>query len=113
MTIQNVTNQNLLSDKFKFCKSSFSKSIGLMFSKRPKTLIFIFNSEKKVPIHMMFVFFPIDIIFLDKDKLVTETVENLMPFSFYNPRRKSKFVIEMPAGLIKKSKTKVGDHIKF
>ena len=84
-----------------------------MFSRQPKTLIFIFDSEKIVPLHMFFVFYPIDVLFLNKNKKVVETKENFKPFTLHNPRNKAQYIIELPKGTIKKTKTTVGDTISF
>jgi len=83
-----------------------------MFSKK-KTLIFIFGKEKIIPLHMLFVFFPIDVLFLDKNKKVVEIKENLRPFSFYTPKNKAKYIIELPFNTIKNSGTRAGDKIGF
>ena len=112
MLIKNATKKTVISNNAKICKNIFSKSLGLIFSKS-KSLIFVFKKEKIVPLHMFFVFFSIDVLFLDKNKIVVEKKENFRPFSFYNPKNKSKFVIELPKGTIKNSKTEIVDKIEF
>lgn len=64
--------------------------------------------------------FPIDIIFLNEHKIVTDTFENIKPMGFdrrtwkiYRPRMPSKYIIEMRSGIIKESKTEIGDSINF
>ena len=74
-----------------------------MLSKK-SSLIFAFDEEKIVPLHMFFVFYPIDVLFLDKNKIVVEMKENFMPFTFYTPARKAKYIIEIPNKTIKKNK---------
>ena len=44
---------------------------------------------------MFFVFFPIDILFLDKNKKIIEIKKNFRPFSFYKSREKAKYVVEI------------------
>jgi len=83
-----------------------------MFS-RQKNLVFVLNEEKKESLHMWFVFFPIDVVFLSKDKKVIEIKENFMPFSLYFPKNKAKFILELVWGSVKEGKIKVGDKIKF
>lgn len=78
----------------KTCKSLFSQAKGLMFSKR-KNLMFVFDKEKIISIHTWFVFFPIDVVFLDKDMKLVESVENLKPFRFYKSKNKAKYMIEI------------------
>lgn len=111
--IANSTKKTLISASCIVCKGSFSKAIGLMFSPRPKALLFLFKKESYVPLHMNFVFFPIDVLFLDKAKRVIEIKENFMPWSYYAPKKKAMYVIELPCAIIKKSKTKLGDIISI
>jgi uncharacterized protein len=113
MYIINATKKALLAKKAKARRNIFSQSIGLMFSIKPKALIFVFREEKIIPLHMFFVFYPIDVLFLNKNKNVVEIKENFKPFSFYKPKNKAQYFIELPKCSIKKTKTKVGDEIKF
>ncbi|MBT3464804.1 DUF192 domain-containing protein [archaeon] len=111
----NKTNNKKIVSKIKFCKSILSKSKGLMFSKKilDEGLVFIFKGNVKIGLHMFFVFFPIDVLFLDKDKKVVEIKQNFNPWTTYHPKIKSKYIIELPNNAIKKSKTKIGDVIEF
>ena len=113
MMIKNLTRKIILAKKYKTYKNIFSKSLGLMFSIKNKTLILNFKKEKINPLHMFFVFYPIDVLFLDKNKIIVEIKENFKPFTFYTPKKKSKYIIELPKNSIKNSKTKVGDKINF
>ncbi|MEK6876377.1 MAG: DUF192 domain-containing protein [Nanoarchaeota archaeon] len=113
MNIKNITKKRIIAENAKLCRNIFSKSLGLMFALKPKPLIFIFKKEKIITLHMLFVFYPIDVLFLDKNKVVVEIKENLMPFSFYTPKNKAQYILELPQGAIKKTKTKIGDKIEF
>jgi uncharacterized membrane protein (UPF0127 family) len=93
---------------YKICRSWFSKAKGLMFSKK-KNLIFVFNKEKKIGLHMFFVFFQIDILFLDKNKRIIEIKKNFRPFSFYTSKNKVKYVVE----LTEKNNYKIGNKFDF
>ena len=62
---------------------------------------------------MFFVFYPIDVLFLDKNKVVVDKKENFKPFAFYNSKRKAMYEIELPNGTIRKTKTNIGDKIKY
>jgi hypothetical protein len=93
--------------------SGFSKYWGLMFSKklrRGKSVIFIFDKERKVGIHMLFVFFPLDIVFLNSKKRVVDVRRSLPFISFIIPRKKAKYVIEMNRG---ENVLRVGDKVEF
>ncbi len=86
----------------------WSKARGLMFS-RKKNLVFVFNKEKIIALHMLFVFFPIDVLFLDKEKKIVEIKENFRPFSFYSSENKAKYVVE----LTENHNYKIGERINF
>ena len=112
MRIKNTTKKTLLAKDAKPCKSIFSRTRGLMFSK-PRPLIFVFEKEKIIPLHMLFVFYPIDALFLDKNKIVVEIKENFMPFTLYSPKKKSKYILELPKDIIRETKAGIGDKIEF
>lgn len=114
MPIKNATKNAVISSNFKLCEDNCSKFKGLMFSKKQdKALIFKFNKAHKISLHMFFVFYPIDVLFLDKDKIVVDKKESFMPFRFYKSRRKAVYAIELPIESIRKTGTKIGDKIKF
>lgn len=113
MNIKNTTKKRIIAENAAICKNIIAKSLGLMFALKPKPLIFIFKKEKIIPLHMLFVFYPIDVLFLNKNKVVVEMKEDFKPFSFYTPKNKAQYIIELPQGMIKKTKTKVRDKIKF
>jgi len=111
--ITNKTRKTLIAETHYNFKSPVSKAIGLMFSMNPKNLIFIFKKERIVPLHMFFVFCSIDVLFLDKNKKVVDLKENFRPFTFYTPKAKAKYVIELPKETIKKTNTRINDKIFF
>ena len=114
MQVKNLTKNRIIAADCKFCGDNLSKFIGLMFSKQAKkTLIFKFNEEKIISLHMLFVFYPIDVLFLNKNKIVVDKKENFMPFTFYKSKKKAMYAIELPDGIIKKTKAEIGDIIQF
>ena len=67
--ISNQTKKNTIIKKVQYCKSLFSKFRGLMFTKKKeRALIFFFNKPTRVDLHMFFVFYPIDVVFLNEKK---------------------------------------------
>jgi hypothetical protein len=111
--IKNQSKKFTIIDKAKLCTSIGSKALGFMFRiKKPKeALIFVFGSEKRTDLHMLFVFFPIDVLFLDKNKRVVDVKKNFKPFTYYAPKAKAMYVIELPAGVM--GNTNIGDKITF
>ncbi len=85
------------------CESFFSKLKGLMFSRKLKDscLLFVFPNERKITLHMFFVFFPIDVLFLNKNKEIVDLKQNFKPFTVYTSKKPAKYVLEMPLGSIK------------
>lgn len=111
--IYNKNKKTLLSKNYKICKNLVSKTIGLMFRRKPASLVFVFDNEKIVSLHMFFVFFPIDVVYLNKNKIVVELKKDFKPFGLHKPRKKAQYIIELPAATIQKTKTSIGDKIRF
>jgi len=113
--IINSYKNRVLAKECKECKSIFSKARGLMFTFpiKNKGLIFFFEKEKRIDLHMFFVFYPIDLIFLDRKRKIIELKEKFMPFTVYISNKKAKYVLELPEKTIKKSNSKIGDKIRW
>ena len=106
----NKTKNKLITDEIIHCSSFISKATGLMFSSK-KNLLFEFNSEQKEPLHMFFVFYSINVLFLDKDKNIVEIKKKLSPFTMYFPKAKAKYVIELSKDYL--DYYAVGDQLEF
>lgn len=113
--IKNISKDKILANESYASDSLLFKFRGLMFTKKiiDKGLVFIFRKEMKQQLHMFFVFYPIDIIFLDKDKKIIEMKKNFLPFTIYNQKTPSKYIIELPKDVISRTKTSLGDIIEF
>ena len=79
------------------CRSVFSKLRGLMFRKRLKKdgLLFVFKKEAKVSLHMLFVLFPIDVVYLNRGKKVVGIKRNVKPFSLYVLGPPAQYILEL------------------
>ena len=114
MPVKNVTRNTIIALRSKTADSMLSRSVGLMFSKPTQSaMILKFSSEAIISLHTFFVFFPIDVLFVDGRLRVVEMLGSMEPFSTYSPKKKAKYVIELPAGTIRKSKTRLGDEVAF
>lgn len=113
--MRNDTKGTVISNNLEMCSSAMSKSIGLMFSSSKRlednSLIFSFSSARRWSLHMWFVSYPIDVLFLDEMNSVVEIKECFRPFSFYKPQQEAMYIIELRAGAVKDSLTSVGDNI--
>jgi uncharacterized protein len=109
--ITNKTTKKVISQKEKYCRNIFSQTLGLMFSRR-KNLVMVFNKERTISLHNFFVFFPLDILVLDENKKVVEIKENFQPFTFWNAKKKGKYLVEL-ADKRSKNKVKIGNIMNF
>ncbi|MFA6888664.1 MAG: DUF192 domain-containing protein [Candidatus Woesearchaeota archaeon] len=112
MKVINKNKKNIISENAIVCSTYLKKARGLMFSNQ-KDLIFVQKKEEKVPLHMWFVFFPIDVVYLNNKKRVVEIKENFMPFTFYFPKQKAQYVLELAQGSIQKTKIQIKDYLLF
>ncbi|MDP4552834.1 DUF192 domain-containing protein [Alkalihalobacillus macyae] len=84
---------------------------GLMFRRTPLEeglLIVPCNS-----IHMCFMNFSIDVVFLTQDHEIIKVVENLKPWRFVPPVKGAHAVLELPVGAIGSSSIRVGEFINL
>jgi uncharacterized protein len=112
--IINETKKTIICKEEKILSNIFQKAKGLMFTTKIKNpLVFVFNEEKKISFHMFFVFYNIDLIFIDSKYKVVEIKESFKPFTFYKGKNKAKYILELKEGTIKKTKTNIGDIINI
>lgn len=93
------------------CISTFSRLRGLMFSKK-KNLLFLNKEDGWYPIHMFFVFFPIDVIWLDSKFNIVDIKRNVKSFTpLVFPKKKNRYVLEMSS--VELVNLSLGDKIKM
>jgi len=93
--IFNKTKNRVLAKEYSIYKGVFQAK-GLMFSNK-KAAVFPFSNPRKVSIHTILVFYPIDIILLDDKSRVIEKKENIAPYSFYKSEKEASLMIELPS----------------
>jgi uncharacterized membrane protein (UPF0127 family) len=64
-------------------------------------------------LHTFFMHFPIDILFMDRQGKVLKAAADVRPFKLVAAPLRAHFALELPAGAIGRSATKVGDHLAF
>ncbi len=115
--LYNQTKKKKITSNVVLCKNIFSHGSGLMFRSRKsvkdKAWVFAFHRPRQVSLTMFFVFFPIDVLFLDDSKKIVELKKNLRPFGFYTPKHKVKYVVELKEETVKNKKIKLNDVLKF
>jgi uncharacterized membrane protein (UPF0127 family) len=76
------------------CDNWFGKLRGFMFSFSKKPILFTFDKEKSVGIHMLFVFQKLLVIWFDENKKIIR-IEVMKPFISFKTER-AKYVLEIP-----------------
>ena len=110
MKIINSTKQTILSENAQMADTPFSRIKGLLGRaalERGEALVITHCRS----IHMFFMKFAIDAIFVDRKHRVVGIVENIKPFRMSPYFLFSSYVIEIPVGKIKESLTEKGDEI--
>lgn len=89
---------DVLADEHDVADSFLSRARGVMFRRSfpGDALVFEFSRERRVGIHMLFVAFPLDVVFLDEEGVVVSK-RSLRPWIGYASERAAT-VVEMPAG---------------
>ncbi|MFH1072895.1 MAG: DUF192 domain-containing protein [Nanoarchaeota archaeon] len=113
--IKNLRNKKVISTQERYLKNEFSKAIGLMFSKKKTDfcLVFEYSKPRKIQLHMWFVFYPIDVVFLDNEQKVRERKEDFQPFTCYAAQKEARYFLELPAGAIRQKGIRIGDTIQL
>ncbi|HTY91823.1 MAG TPA: DUF192 domain-containing protein [Methanocella sp.] len=105
----------IVSADIEIADSFLSKLLGLMFRKSfAGALIFDMGRVTYDGIHMLFVRFPIDVVFLDPDRRIVDLKENVRPWvGTAFPKSRFMYAIELPAGTIAKVDLKAGEKLEW
>lgn len=94
----------------------FSRFRGLMLKKNLERGLILKipagRGRRGSAIHMFFMRIPLDLVFLDKEKIVVDTV-TLEPWQTYTPKAPARYVIEFKKGILNNSSTEIGDELDF
>lgn len=115
MLLVDETTGEILAERVEFADSFWTRFRGLMFRfdfDEDDALLFEFYKSRKFRIHTFFVFFPIDLIYLDQDFKVVEVEQNLSPWRFHNPDVRASCLAELYGGRLVEKKVRVGDEVK-
>jgi len=93
---------------------------GLMFRKtllEDEGMLFVFDNGGYHGFWMMNMSFPIDIIFVNKEKKVVDIVKNAQPCglscSTYKPKEKAMYVLEVNANFTQEHGIRIGTTLEF
>jgi len=91
--------------RYEVADTFWKRAKGLMFRKSTRPMLFVFDNDDYHSIWMLFMRFPIDIVFLDSKMNVINEVKNAKPIGFspktwriYRPKKKCRYIIERMAG---------------
>lgn len=114
--LKNLSKKSTIIAKVHLAESYFSKMRGLMFERKRNfdyAIVLCLDEESrlKASIHMLFVFFPIAVFFLDSHKKVVDK-KLMKPFSLnYTPKKASKYIVELPSEKI--NSAEIGDVLSW
>jgi hypothetical protein len=87
--------------------SLLDQSLGLLKYKTPSTMLL----RTHFGIHTLGMYYPIDVLILNKQDYVVAIKENLKPNNIFIWNINYGTVLELPKGTIKKTKTKLKDQL--
>jgi uncharacterized membrane protein (UPF0127 family) len=101
-------------------KTQVERDLGLGGThnlRQDQVMLFIYDSDDKWPRAMKDMNYPIDIVWLDKDKKVVYIVKNAPPESYpyedFTPKQKARYVVELSAGTVAQKAITIGDGASF
>ncbi len=108
--IRNETRGTVVADRARVARSMGDRVVGLLNRSGldPGEGLLI---ERTQSIHMFFMRFPIDVVFIDRSGRVTKAVTGLRPWRVIWWARGARDCIELPVGAIATSGTQVGDQL--
>ena len=110
MTLVNISTQGLIANKVVLADDPFSRMKGLLgrasFSDGEALIISGCHS-----IHMLFMRFAIDVVFVDRSWLVVGLVRGIRPFAFSPVFWKAFRAIELPSGSIARKGIEIGQKL--
>ena len=113
----NKTKNDKIMENVRVADTHWKRMKGLMFEDAKNfdyALVFELDREsrKMASVHMMFVFFTIDVLFLNNEKKVVDVIRELKPFTpNYTPKKRCRYFVEMPAG--KTKNVSMGDTLEW
>lgn len=112
--VYNKTRETFLATEAKVADSYFTRLIGLLGKTRRWAQLgkglWIVPSRG---VHTIGMLFPIDLIFLSKEKEVVHVEEHVRPFRISKVSLRAMSVLELPPHTIYRSRTQVGDQLEI
>jgi uncharacterized membrane protein (UPF0127 family) len=112
LNIKNKTSNKVIGKQISVADNMVTRFFGLMGKKKLESQEGLFLTPCN-SIHMMFMKFPIDVIFLDKNNKIVYTVENLKPWRVSPVIFKAQSALELPVGTITATESKIEDVLEI
>jgi hypothetical protein len=95
-------------------KSFLRRAVGLMLASpaREEGLLIEFSSAYSRSIHSFFMRFPLELVFIDNERRVTE-VKTLVPWRVVWPGKPCRWVLEIGRGRLSPGDVEPGDRLEF
>jgi hypothetical protein len=109
--VRNATRNTILGQKVRVASSLIDRGLGLLTTPS-------LNSGEGMwlcpctSIHTFFMRYPIDILFIDAEGIVLDQ-QSMPPWKISRWHRKSRGVLELAAGVLERTGTRVGDRIEW
>lgn len=116
MRLIDKTTGKVLANRVELADTFWRRFRGLMFRRgfpRGSAILFKLSKPGRYGIHMFFVRFPIDLLYLDSRFVVVELREGLKPWRTHRSKAIANYLIELPVGTISRSKVKTGHKLSL
>ena len=112
MRIFNQTRNTVLAEKAVLADTVVSAAVGLLKHRSlPAGEGMMITPCSSI--HMFFMKFAIDVVFIDRKNIVVGLVRNIQPFRISPYFWRARAAIEIPSGTIDKTKTQLGDQVVY
>jgi uncharacterized membrane protein (UPF0127 family) len=114
--MKNVTTGETVAGRVVRCDTFWKRGRGLMFRRSlPESEVYLFverrESVAQTSIHMFFVFFPIAVVWLDRERRVVDRVLALPFRPYYAPQSPAQYFVEGHPSLL--DRVRIGDQLDF
>jgi uncharacterized protein len=111
MIVNNLTKSTMLADRAGIANTPETRNRGLLrhTSLEPGDGLWIAPTQA---VHMFFMKFALDLVYLDRQKKVVKVRHNVKPWRI-SAALKAHSVLELPVGTIGSSRTEIGDQLEF
>jgi hypothetical protein len=111
MRLINKTTGGVLANRVELVDTFWRRFRGLMLRRnfrRGQALLFKLSRPSRYGVHMFFVRFPIDLLYLNSNFSVIEMHLTLRPWRVHMPKVEASHVVELPAGTISRTDVRIG-----